>query len=482
MGPMLMGTSFALPAMAGPCLTNVYNALLNRHLTQPKHNCTIPIVNPFTIGSFPRLVEEAMDRHDTEAWRQGKTTVKLARIDESRKYDKPEHSKAQSHVKMEVNVLVPTKTRLIQGNVNELTAYEFPVEYTAMTSALKKVKDLTFNFAGVECTFVYAGGLNHDELSDHISLAIGRGKHVVFDERDGKNWDSTMNEALLREESAVYGACGLKCASVFLERCASTVGRIRVKMGMENLIVKYLTAWKRLSGDWNTSVGNTLISMMIVATVMTNLPAHLRPKRMTGYFMGDDYLGVMEYDGPPDYVSLRAALDDLESRCGITPERGLFVDPMRVSFISMGLWPRHEGGFQFIPHPGKQLAKLFWAKDRTWHAKMRAYTTGVAAGAWRTFYGFTLMTNFLKNHYHDTGTVGKGPWWLRDATREVRGVDWHQGFVFKYDVPYCATLFTVPSGGVYHHPLINLMLEVDLSDPQKRRGCLGVVAASGSKT
>lgn len=477
---MLAGLSFALPAEAGPCLTNVHNALLNRHLTAPKNECTIDLCNPFLTPQWKRVYTTAYDETRTGAWRIGKPCVKLNRIDDSRRIDLPRHKDIQGHVKIEVTIRPPQKTRLIQGNVNEVTAYEHPDEYATMTRFMKKIKDEPFMINGIHTTFVYGGGLNHNELSDHISAAINRPGVMVYDERDGKNWDATMNQKLLFEEFRVYEFFGLLSAQIFLERCSGSKGRVRVKRLLETLIVKYYTAWKRLSGDWNTSVGNTLISMIIAYTVFSRMPENLRPEAATCYFMGDDYLAVLRY---PSQSTIKVRLRDLhnfldstESLCGITPERALFLDPLRVTFISLGLWPRHNGGFQFVPHPGKQLAKLFWAKDGRWRKHLDHYTTAISIGCWNTFKGFTLLTNFLRIHYKATNAhaprtlPGCVPQWVEKVTDTVRDVDWVTGFVFKYDIPYCATLFTLPPYGVWHHPAVDRMIQYELLDPIDRPG------------
>lgn len=466
---------FAYPCMLSQCPINVLNALRNRHLSVAPNRCVARLVNPFltvlkshckqvAFGKWPQLANGE--------WRIGKPVHKLMNIDRSRLYDRVAYGKAKSFAKREVNVAVPGKARLIQGNHNELTAYEFPEEYAVMTAVLKAVKEQEFEWHGVQCRFVYAGGLDHNALSDILTLETRASPFVVYDERDGKNWDATMNEALLRAEAFVYEMLGLSAASRFLQRCAKVIGTCVTKVPGRTVRIKYRTAWKRLSGDWNTSVGNTIISMIIVFTLIRDLPEHLRPKRWCGLFMGDDYLGIMGYQGATDLVSLAAALNDLEAQCGITPVRGLFTDPLHVSFISLGVWPRYDGGLQFVPKPGKQLAKLFWAKDAKYRTHVGSYASAIAEAFWHTYHGFPLMMAFLKAHFvRKPRQIRLDTYIVDPLIGSGAGVDWRTGFVMKYRIPFDALAFELPGDGVWHHPAVRHMIEVESLDPHERPQC-----------
>lgn len=477
-GPMCAGISFAYPCMLSQCHTNVLNALTNRHLTKPKNSCDIHLVNPF-LTVYKKLARGiAFDMYpalEAGEWRVGKTTHKLQNIDTSRLYDRAQPNKAKSFAKREVNVAVPSKARLIQGNQNELTAYEHPAEYGVMNAIMKSLQGHEFECRGVACRFVYAGGMNHDALSDLFSEESNRPGNILYDERDGKNWDSTMNFSLLNAEAQVYEMLKLKSASRFLQRCAKVIGTVRTKVDGVFVLVKYLTAWKRLSGDWNTSVGNTIISMIIVYTVINHLPEHLLPRRWCGLFMGDDYLAILNYGkAEPPQQPLHDALSHYESLCGITPVRALFKDPLAVSFISLTPWPRFNGGYQFVPNPGKQLAKLFWAKDSKYKKRAEDYASTIARSFWTTFHGFPLMMAFLKFHFRARAKlVALDRYVTEPLTQASREVNWRQGFVYKYRIPYSALDFEFPNEvAVWHHPAVRHMIEIESLDPQDRHFAL----------
>lgn len=463
--------------MLSQCPINVLNALTMRHLSLAPNQCVARLHNPFLTVFKKKIQEVAFSKWpelQSGEWRIGKPLHKLLNIDRSRMYDKVAPHKSKAFAKREINVAVPSKARLIQGNKNEATAYEHPEEYAVMTAVVKSVGDSEIEVDGVKCRFVYAGGKNHTQLSDLVSAELERG-HVVMDERDGKNWDATMNARLLAAEASVYELLKLKSADRFLQRCANVKGVVRCLGAVGFTIIKYITAWKRLSGDWNTSVGNTIISIIIIFTALKHMPPHMRPTHWTGLFMGDDYLGFMRYPDGVDHRSLFNYMNDIESSCGITPIRALFTDPLRVSFCSLTLWPRRCGGYQFVPNPGKQLAKLFWAKDGSYLKRIHAYRTAIAESFWKTFHGFELMQKYLKHHFAALATgVVLDKYVTEPLVTEVADVDWRSGFVYKYGIPFDALSFEFPTeDGVWHHPAIVHMIKVESLDPPERQGALG---------
>lgn len=473
---MLAGQSFSYPCMLSQCPKNVLNALTMRHLSLAPNCCVARLYNPFLTVFKHRIravVFQTWPEVQNGEWRIGKSMHKLMNIDRSRLYDNVAPNKSKAFAKKEINVAVPTKARLIQGNSNEHTAYEHPEEYHIMNAVMKSIGDETFEVCGVRCRFVYAGGKNHTQLSALATEFLARG-NVVIDERDGKNWDATMNERLLSAEAQVYDMLKLRSAARFLQRCAKVRGIVMCQGDVGVTIIKYLTAWKRLSGDWNTSVGNTIISMIIVYTVLKNLPPHLRPREMLGLFMGDDYLGFMQYVDPVDHKALAGCLNDVEASCGITPQRALFTDPLKISFCSLTLWPRRDGGYQFVPNPGKQLAKLFWARDGTFQSRLQAYRATIAESFWKTFHGFELMQKFLKHHHAGSARVVLDRYVTEPLVSEVADIDWRAGFVYKYGIPFDALSFDYPlDDGVWHHPAIEHMIRIESLDPQDRAGALG---------
>lgn len=378
-------------------------------------------------------------------------------------------------VKREVSAKQPTKARIIQAHVNEATAYHYPEEYKALGEALKQIGDETFVHQNVTYRFHYAGGHNHDSLSDIVSS--WQCAHAVYDECDGKNWDSTMQEPVLTAEALVYSMVGARAALDVFVRNGLCKGKIRCKVfdalkTVSTLV--YHTYMKRLSGDFNTSMGNTIISMIICFSVISGLPEHLRPTHVDALFMGDDYLARYAYLGEPPWIDLKKALDAGWASHGVTPERGLFADPLHVTFISLGVWPRRGGGLQLVPLLGKQLVKLFWTIRDGGPEKMAAIANGIAVAFWPTYYGHPLMQAFLKAHYTPDGVRTKWDHYFADMlTATERNVDWCTGTAYKYGLPLGAYNLEIPAvcrlrAHVLHHPAVDRLILVDSLGPHER--------------
>lgn len=456
------------PVVLASCATNAFNALVLRHLAEPP-NCTQTFPNLLCAVIGPILTQRyriALQANLEEQWQVGRGQVKLRAILKSSIFDRVKCDRAKTFVKREVCTTMPSKARLIQGNVNEITAYEHPEEYVALSQALKE--PLEFDLEGVAFMLQYAGGMNHEALSEsftlHWSLA---GPNRVLDERDGKNWDSTMQRPLLSAAIELYDLLGLAAAASAWRRAEGVKGAITFRRGYP-CVIKYWTAWKRLSGDWDTSVGNTLISMLVAMVTILRLPKNLRPTRVSAYFMGDDYLAIYSHQQPVCQTSLKQALDYGDSAMGITPVRAIFADPMRVSFISLGLWPCRDGTWQFVPHPGKQLVKLFAAVPSHLPKDIRAYQTALAEAFWPVYWGWPLMMKFLKMHYTSKTPQHLNKYTLKVLSKNVRPVMWAEGFIIKYRLPFVATHFDFERCSFAQHPVVDAMLAFETADPHQR--------------
>lgn len=476
--------SFGLPMCLASCPHNAINALAKRHLLPPVNKAT-HIRNPFVTHTelrdrYQSLYADYWNHHNLDEWKTGKGIEKIKSIEKSHAFDTAATQMAESFLKKEV-VIEAKKARLIQGNKNERTAYAEPIAYRAAAHALKHCFDEPIVIDGVTFQLVYTAGHNHDAMSDMVSDWIMAPGYLYFDERDGKNWDASMQEILLRAEADVYSLVNPQIAADFILRCTKVWGRIRMN-GFTPSLIRYVTAWKRLSGDWNTSAGNTIISMMIVITAILSLPTHIRPHTVRGLFMGDDYLGFYYYDRPINPNDLAEAMNHGEKSCGITPERAIFNNPMDVSYISMGLWPRRCGGYQFVPHPARQLSKLFWTVRNMQGRDISHQRTALAVAFRATYAGFPLMERFLKRHMTERNpkyTLDEQDYYFHTTlAQKSREVDWKLGFQHKYDLPYTCMDWQLPltatSGvEVWYHPVHIAMLKIETQDPAERRGVLG---------
>lgn len=475
MGAYGYGLSYGLPTVLAKCEHNALNALTKRHLTAPP--------NPFRGAFHPSLLNHIsthirpffqtnrLQAQDT--WKSGKTQTKLESIRISKMVDVCEFQKAKSFIKREVNPKIPTKARLIQGNKNEATAYFDPDTYKAIANSLSEI---VYEVDGVAFELHYASHMNHSEIGERFTKEAHRPGNKVYDERDGKNWDSTMQEQHMRYEASVYALFDPTVAANHITRSTRACGTIRLK----DAIIKYKTAWKRLSGDWNTSVGNTIVSMAILVSVIMQLPKDLRPDRVFGLFLGDDYLGVYNYGNRQvQRTALSQAMDAGEASMGITPVRAIFEDPLYCEFISLTCWPTYQGGYEFIPKISNILTKLFYSvHSPTKHlaADIQATITALRP----RYRGLRFVERFFTQHakawpQRKTTKPLASPLMDRYTMLNLQGqetnINWAYGFAHKYRLPLTAFDFQHPCvthAYLLRHPVVDRLFYLEHLDPCDR--------------
>lgn len=473
-GSYALGLTFGTPTVLAKCQHNALNALYKRHLTLPPNRVTIPF-HPSFLTQVRRKFEAIFKyqlAEDEGKWKARKTTAKLASIEQSHVFDKLTLQRAKSFVKREVSVKVPTKARLIQGNFNEVTAYYKPDVYKAISHLFQ---DFAFKECGVDFVLRYTSGCTNLDISRMYSEEVARNGEKLYDERDGKNWDSTMQQEHMVLESQVYSVFDAEVGTNHLRRSTSCKGTISTS----DYVIKYRTAWKRLSGDWNTSVGNSVVSMAICITAILSLPDDLRPKRVFAMFHGDDYLGVYHYDKAPPASVLNAAMADAEAKCGITPVRNVFTDPLKVEYISLSAWPAYDGSIVFIPKISNMLVRLFHSTNEPcWHTghDVRATITALRP----SFNGLRFVERFFSWHaacWPKNKRQYAGPNFLRDQhaldklPTTLPSVNWAYGFAHKFRVPITALDFELPKkrrAYFLRHPVVDLIFDCEHADPDQR--------------
>lgn len=417
------------------------------------------------------------------SWAIGKGLSKLAMIAHSEAWEKVDHSQTKAHIKREgVTKAKSTKTRGIQASDNECTAYEHPIEYAAVGHALKGLGSQKYNIPGTktEVRFHYAGGMNHSmiaELLDELQDTLGCAQ-ILWDEADMANCDASMNQTLNENELAVYEYLALRAA----QGVAVTHQPIRGVMSTpRNTIdvrrIRYVTMGKRLSGKWNTTAGNVITLIEVRYWTLKHLPPHLQPDYAVCVHLGDDYIGRYLYKTPVDPNELAKALNDLDRMSGVQPERGLFPSVFDVSFISLGVWPTHDGKLAMVPHIGRQCKKLFWTANANGRTNRDAIGSSIAEAFWPTYYGCEMMMRLLK--YHNTTDKRVAEVWYHQAmlTNKQLNVDWAWGFNYKYGIGLDQLPKDLPtergSAYVLHHPVVSHLLAVESVDTWDRPRCVG---------
>jgi len=229
--------------------------------------------------------------------------------------------------------------RLIQGAVDE-----YNVEIGPWMHAFSKELIRLWN---KDFIFYYPSGASNEDIGNWLELDL------AYYEDDFSKFDATIHHNLLEMELFIYRTFGMPTNMQKLVR------KNFPTVGATPHGVSYMVEGTRKSGDQNTSVGNTMLNVLVHAYAMHMLGFTPRydintstwPYRMIA--LGDDNLIVT--GEPIAHVNVENIIKDL----GLIPNM-VFKDNVNLlEFCSARFWPS-ETGRVLGPKIGRYLAKIGW--------------------------------------------------------------------------------------------------------------------------
>lgn len=378
-GATLVGVAFRYSYVCRSCICNAHTALVLRHgVPQPPVTTTFL---PFDESVIDKVCEAYSDLHEVyESWKLKWPQAKRKAIDESELKDKFTPAALKPFVKREGNHALPKRPRLIQGYGTLRTQARYGPEFSTMQKALCHVFDLEGYeiYPGVRLTF--GSGLNGDQLAAWMEMVIASLDVAVFYERDGTNWDATMQRVHHDlKQRFNYRACPE--LAEFVDQCFLCEGKFSSESG--TLVYRLNGTVK--SGHNDTTSGNSLVNGILAASSMHRLG-------LRGYVMvaGDDLIAAVE--GDFDVTALAAE----ESKLGIVPKAAKFYSPLDVSFISACWLPDASGGYMFVPLLGRLLSRLWWTTSPPSKKRLDDYKYSVVQGLWPAVGDVPIYREFLE--------------------------------------------------------------------------------------
>jgi hypothetical protein len=375
-GGTLLGPTTRIGFVLRKCGCNAHNALCKRHGVEPP--------TPVRDWGHAHAYVDAMihaapwdydgpDPTDRTAWMSKWPRGKQAAIDYSERRDEVRPELLQAMIKREINHSMPTKARLIQFYHNMATQAAYGPDFgTLQKSIFNWSKD--YEYLGIRVT--YASGMNPGLLGSWMSHALDRFPDPWFYERDGKNWDSTMQRFHHLLKMRIYNAYSPGLAS-FVERGFEC----RAYCVLPNGTLSYIIHGTVKSGHNDTTLGNSIINACIAleCCALLGLEAEI-------LVAGDDLLVVTNVN-PEGLVAL-------EAQFGITPEARVFRSYLDVSFIS-GCWLAGDGGYIFVPKLGRLLARLWWTASPPAAKNLANFKYSIVNGLLGACGGVPLYREFL---------------------------------------------------------------------------------------
>lgn len=379
-GSILAGTTTGVSYVLRKCWCNFHNSLCNRHCVSPP-----PTLRGFMhaydfLEHIQPLIAASYNDHRAHlevGWWDRWSMKKRKDIKESLDHDPICYDKVKSFVKREGAHKRPTKARAIQGYRNLATQASTAMEIAGLQKAYSTLLQ-NYPYQGHEITF--ASGLNSVELGKWMDRQVLLGRTYAY-ERDGKNWDSTMQEIHQCLKLYAYRPAGTR-----LQSAIQAARNVRGSSTYKDAVVRYNVADTTKSGHNDTTLGNSIVNASIALEAATVMGI-----KVSIIVAGDDLL-VMS-DRPIDGV----LFSDIERQFGITPEYSCFDNIYDVTFVS-GLWCPTAVGHHFIPKPGRLLKRLFWTCKPLTNKTEDAWRHAVVSGLRPTCINLPVIGSFLKSN------------------------------------------------------------------------------------
>lgn len=454
-GALLLGPVFRHCYVCRSCSCNALNALAIRHGAKQGRMIEALPTLPHLEARIS-VAYKVLESTYYEGWLGKWPASKQAAILKSVLTESDAPDRVKSFVKREGGHAPPKKARLIQGYATLATQERFGREFSVFQKALADVLSLDgFEFSpgiwGTMCS-----GYTGQQIGDWLTHAEATVSDAHFYERDGKNWDATMQRAHHDFKSRVMRACSSQLADF-----ADAGFSVRGTVGVGSNRITYRLRGTVKSGHNDTTSGNSLVNAAITARAM-----QLCGLRGRFIVAGDDMLAVISGDFDAE------AMLEAERRLGIVPEARKFYAAEDTSFIS-GIFLRDAltQRLGFFPSLGRILARLWWT-TRDVAAKNRIdHCYSVASGLRDAVGAMPCYGSFLRPHLARGGRIietGKG---RHTAHTVEQAGDYSASLAMRYGLTavelaefdaFLAGLAPAPSHVI--HPIADVIFAKDLAD------------------
>jgi hypothetical protein len=468
-GATLLGWTTHPAYVLRKCACNAHNALCHRHGTK-QHSARRSLAGTLAdFIAYLRPAEGAYAHHPMrvfENWLRKWAEGKQRSILKSREWDEMLPGKVKAMVKREVNHKRPTKARLIQFYVNLMTQSAFgPAFYALQKTLCEVLRNAPINDR-IDVTF--ASGMTAQQIGEWMETTRLRGA-VCYYERDGKNWDASMQKPHAEFRAGVYEVFDRDLAD-FARKC-NVVKGTGVFPGH---LLRYAMKYTVKSGHNDTTLGNSLINAAIAYASLNLLKVEA-----SVIVAGDDLLVACYQQVSCD------ALKAIEADFGIQPEARVLTDYRQTTFIS-GMWISDGVKIGFVPIPGRLFARLWWTVKPPGKKSLKKYLRGVARGMQQSCGTIPLVRVLLSAFDSSGDSINSMKGFVYRNASYCFGDGIWLSLALRYSLPVVVLrefeewLKSLPPEPLLLvHPVLARIAEVDLSDISDRGNGLWPEVFSG---
>lgn len=235
--------------------------------------------------------------------------------------------------------------RMIQSRSTRFTAllgkYLKPIEKWLWGSCLQPLRHL------------FSKDMNNLEIGKRLTQLGDKSNHgdvplcgrLVYILNDFSRYDSTQSSCLLREEAKIYkdaGAAYRASRTLSLLLNAQINNRCRTRFG-----IQYSSIGRRMSGDYNTSLGNTIVNYLALESL-----SRLTGIKYDAVINGDDSVICIREQDLDAYL----AFSEVHfARLGLITKMNVVRDLHEVDFCQGKIVDTAEG-YKLVRHPARALS------------------------------------------------------------------------------------------------------------------------------
>lgn len=319
-----------------PCQHNELLALHNRHLIDRTY---IPFDNDYW-KEQSRIITKSWRFHPTTmsyyqvamAYRGGKRRIYMrAREDLLTNSDR----KSDAYVKMFVKPdRYPEET--IEEKMPRAIQYRHPRYNLALATYLKPFEHEFYNHPGLgpSESRVITKGLNPTEIADLFIVKSAQFKRPLYLACDHSKFDSTIRVEHLKTEHGIYRRSFPKNG-----RLHSLLRRQIHNTGFTRSNIKYEIKGTRMSGDYNTGLGNSLINRIVLESYLKHIKHEIMLdgddsvviiEQEDYQFLDPDHFGKMGFETQVDITSDITQVVYCQRRLVLGAEAVMVRDPIRA--------------------------------------------------------------------------------------------------------------------------------------------------------
>jgi hypothetical protein len=377
--------------------------------------------------------------------------------------------KLASFVKFEGAHKRPSKARAIQGyddleDQMRLGPYVYSLQ--CAFAHVFRDKPVTMANSHNKCTSVYSCTVGCAMNADDYGAWIEKHQSSThWYERDGKNWDASVDEYDTKKLLAFYRRFFPDWVLDMLRKGGElAVGKHLFRGKDGNVLIKTRVHYTTRSGHLDTTLRNSYLNL--VKTLGALSESQIAAAAVA--VMGDDML-----TGSAEVLDCRALMA-AESAMSMEPEARVLKDWRDTSFIS-GTFAPVETGYTFIPQPGRMLARLLWTTSNVPGNLHLEHARGCVAGLTPAFKELPVIREFFRPYMGGTAPVGD--YWKNKKQFESKAVDhidpawFYQRYgLSEGQVDQCERMLQgLPTSAVlYSDPVVGAILTRDLADIEVR--------------